>query len=107
LTCPQGYRYGDYMKTSEPVVGVRELRSRLSAYLREVVRGGTVTIGDRRRRPVARIVPITPAAGVELGERLAARGIARLGSGKPGGQRPVKPRRTRRNVADLVIEDRR
>jgi prevent-host-death family protein len=95
------------MRTAERIVGVRELRARLSGYLREVAKGGTVTIGDRRRQPVARLVPVKLAAGVERVRRLAERGMVQLGSGKPGGQRPVKPRPTRRTVADLVIEDRR
>ena len=33
------------------VIGVGELRTHMSAYLRAVARGETVTIGDRRRRP--------------------------------------------------------
>jgi prevent-host-death family protein len=39
------------MKQRPAVVGVRELRAHLSAYLRRVASGETVTIGDRRRRP--------------------------------------------------------
>ncbi|TMA99256.1 MAG: type II toxin-antitoxin system Phd/YefM family antitoxin, partial [Deltaproteobacteria bacterium] len=46
------------MDRRNQVVGVRALRARLSAYLRAVARGQTVTIGDRRRRPVARLVPV-------------------------------------------------
>jgi hypothetical protein len=34
------------------VIGVRELRAHLSAYLRAVARGETVTIGDRRHQPI-------------------------------------------------------
>ena len=37
-------------------VGVAQLKSRLSEYLRLVKRGGTVTVLDRDR-PVARLVP--------------------------------------------------
>lgn len=95
------------MSESKSVVGVRELRARLSAYLREVADGGTVTIGDRRRRPVARIIPVKESADRARVDKLAQRGLAQLGSGKPGAQRPVKPRRSRRRVSDLVIEDRR
>ncbi len=42
----------------EPMVGVRDLRARLSAYLRSVSRGASITIGNRRRQPVARLVPV-------------------------------------------------
>ncbi|MGH7634626.1 MAG: type II toxin-antitoxin system prevent-host-death family antitoxin [Thermoanaerobaculia bacterium] len=90
-----------------PVVGVRALRARLSAYLREVADGRTVTIGDRRRRPIARIIPVKASADLTRIEKLVQRGLAQAGAGKRGTQPPVKPRRTRRRVADLVIEDRR
>ncbi len=95
------------MDDAKPAIGVRELRARFSAYLREVAAGGTVTIGDRRRRPVARLVPIQESADVARVRRLAQRGLAQVGSGKPGTQHPVKPRRGRRTVGDLVIQDRR
>lgn len=95
------------MKATEPVVGVRELRARLSAFLREVADGSTVTIGDRQRRPIARLVPVRRADEISWIERLAERGVAQVGSGKPGANPPIKPRRTRRAVSDLVIEDRR
>lgn len=94
------------MRKPEPVVGVRELRARLSAYLRAVARGRTVTIGDRRRRPVARLVPAVPSADDEILERLAARGVIQRGIGKPGGARRVKLRKGRRLASDIVIADR-
>ncbi|MEO8604992.1 MAG: type II toxin-antitoxin system prevent-host-death family antitoxin [bacterium] len=95
------------MSGSTSVVGVRALRARLSAYLREVAAGGTVTIGDRRGRPVARLSPVRESADLARLLKLAQRGLVQVGSGKPGSQPPVKPRRGRRRVADLVIEDRR
>jgi prevent-host-death family protein len=88
------------------VVGVRDLRARLSAYLRDVSNGASITIGDRRRRPVARLVPISRSAESELLDRLADKGILRRGVGKPGLGRRVKPR-GRRLLSDVVIEDRR
>jgi prevent-host-death family protein len=95
------------MKSGEAIVGVREFRSRFSAYLREVARGGIVTIGDRRRNPVARLVPAARSRDATHLADLAGRGLVQLGSGKPGAHRPIKPRRPRRTVADIVIEDRR
>jgi prevent-host-death family protein len=89
-----------------PTVGVRELRARLSAYLRSVSNGATVTIRDRRRRPVARLVPIPRSPETEVLDRLAGQGALRRGVGKPGQGARVKSR-TRRLVSDLVIEDRR
>jgi prevent-host-death family protein len=95
------------MKQTERTVGVRELRTHLSAYLRAVARGETVTIGDRRRRPVARLIPVTRSPEADALERLAAAGVLQRGVGKPGRATRVKARRGRRPVSDLVQEDRR
>ncbi len=95
------------MRSREPVVGVRELRARLSAYLRGVRRGETVTIGDRHRQPIARLVPFQVSSDVDVLERLAVRGVVDLGVGKPRLRRPVKPRARARRTSDIVIEDRR
>ena len=90
-----------------PIVGVRELRARLSAYLRSVSRGASITIGNRRRQPVARLVPVTRSPETELLDRLAEGGSLRRGVGKPGRSPRVKPRKGRRLLSDIVIEDRR
>ena len=91
-----------------PVIGVRELRTHLSAYLRDVARGETVTIGDRRRQPIARLVPVERDAEEEHLERLARAGVVRLGVGpKPGGFAGVKPRPGSKLLSDIVIENRR
>ena len=52
-------------------VAVRELKKRLSAYLRSVSNGATITIRDRRRLPVARLVPVSKSPEGELLDRLA------------------------------------
>ena len=94
------------MEATGPVVGVRALKARLSAYLRDVTQGGAVTIGDRRRRPVARLVPFNQSADREVLDRLAARGVIQRGVGKPGRSPRVRPRPGRRRVSDLVVENR-
>ena len=87
---------------------MRELRAHLSAYLRAVGRGESVTIGDRRRRPIARLVPVDPDPVREHFERLASEGRIRLATGpKPGGFHGVKPRAGAKLVSDIVIENRR
>ena len=85
-------------------VGVRELKARLSEYLRRVRTGETIVITDHGR-PVGRIVP--------AGEPLAARlqGMVEAGSLAWSGQRlepivPVARVRGERGVADLLIEER-
>lgn len=88
------------------VVGVRQLRAQLSAHLRAVAAGATITIGDRRRRPVARLVPVTRSRDDAVLEKLAAAGAARLGAGRPGQARRVKPRRGARPLSDVVIDNR-
>jgi len=93
------------MKRS-PIVGVRELRTHLSAYLREVASGGTVILADRNKRPIARLVPAERDPDRETLEGRARRGSITMGKGKPE-VRPVSPRRTRRLVSDIVVEDRR
>jgi prevent-host-death family protein len=46
------------------VIGIRELRQQASRYLRDVERGETIEVTDRGR-PIARVVPIQPASGLE------------------------------------------
>jgi prevent-host-death family protein len=89
------------------IIGVRTLRARLSAHLRAVARGESVIIGDRRRRPVARLVPVERSPDDAALERLAARGALQRGVGKPGAAPPIKPRRKGGLVSDIVIRDRR
>ena len=89
------------------MVGVRDLRARLSAYLRSVSNGASITIRDRRRQPVARLVPIARSRESELLDRLADQGFLRRGIGKPGQGRRVKSRHPHRLLSDIVIEDRR
>jgi prevent-host-death family protein len=89
------------------VVGVREFRARLSAYLRAAAAGATITVGDRRRRPLARLVPVARSPDDEGLDRLASEGVLQRGQGKPGSGRPAKPRRKARLLSDIVIEQRR
>ncbi len=95
------------MEKPSTVVGVREFRTHLSAYLRAVAGGETVTIGDRRRQPIARLVPVERDPVREHLERLAREGRVTLPTGpKPGRFAGVKPRPGAKLVSDLVIEGR-
>jgi len=106
LTWSRERRYGDYMKPGHTIVGVRELRTRLSAYLRAVAQGRTIVIGDRRRRPIARLVPVARAADDEVLDRLAAHGVLQRAVGKPSAKPRVASRSRTRLVADVVNENR-
>lgn len=85
-------------------VGVRELKTRLSFYLRKVSKGSTVIVTDRGK-PVAELRP----AAEPPGSKLAA--MVSLGQVKWSGKRPAAtppPGTTRpgKSVADLVLSDR-
>lgn len=95
------------MKNSAGAIGVRALRTHLSAHLRTVARGHVVTISDRRRKPIARLVPIEQTPDTAVIDRLVADGIMQRASGKPGVQPPLKPKRRGRLLSAMVIEDRR
>ena len=92
-------------------VGVRELKNRLSEYLREVRRGESVLVTDRGEvvaefspPRLGAIDPRTPAALLAL----AKRGLVTLAS--PGDALTYKAlprsRRGRRNAAQLLDEER-
>lgn len=93
--------------SESPVVGVREFRARLSAYLRAAAAGHRIVVGDRRRRPLACLIAATPSAAAAALDRLAVAGVVQRGQGKPGSGRPAAPRRRGRLLSDIVIEQRR
>jgi len=89
----------------EQTVGVRELKARLSEYLRQVKQGRTVIITERGK-PVGRLVP----TGQSLEQRLQVMIDAGLAewNGKPlPPARPVAKLKGGKSIADLIIEDRR
>ena len=89
---------------TESVVSIRELKSRLSHYLRLTRQGESVVITDRGV-PIGRIVPI----GQNLEQRLAAMheaGISQWSGHKLGRRKPVAKLRGEKTVAQLLVEDR-
>jgi prevent-host-death family protein len=82
---------------------IRDLKANLSALIRRVRAGDTVTV-NVRNRPVARIVPIARGSGWET--LMQTPGITWKGgkpAGLPGGER--MPRGV--GLSDWVAEDRR
>lgn len=80
-------------------VSIAELKARLSHYVRIVHRGGSVTVLNRSE-PVARLVPVGPTP-----KRLSLR-PPKVGAPAPG-RVPLPPRlRTRRDVVELLLEER-
>lgn len=85
-------------------VGVRELKSRLSAYLSQVRKGERFVVTDRGR-PVAILSPAAETVSDLRLEAILRSGLAKWGGGKPrGSARP--PRSRGRSLADIVIEER-
>ena len=89
----------------ERSVAMRDLKSKLAAYIREVEAGKTILVTDHGRQ-VARIIPETIFSEQKLAA-LRATGTVnwsgrRLKKGKPG----VRVRGTG-SVSDIVIENRR
>jgi prevent-host-death family protein len=86
-------------------VGVKELKNRLSEYLRRVSQGEHVVITDRGR-PVATLAPIEESSAARAAWSLVMEGVASWNGGKPVGlANPPVPRKG--SVSDAVIEDRR
>lgn len=85
-------------------VGTRELKNRLSQYIRRVKAGETVVITERGK-PVGQIVPIQ----VDLASRLKA--LAEAGVVEWNGQalkryRPKAVNRSKQLLSTLIAEDR-
>jgi prevent-host-death family protein len=87
-------------------IGMRQLKSQLARYLRQVESGDSLTV-TVRNRPVAKVIPIRArdTDDEEALNSLAEKGLLRPSKRKP---RPVKHALKVRNVriADAVLEDR-
>ena len=88
----------------EMTVGVRELKARLSEYLREIKAGNTIIITEHGR-PVGRLIPSVQP----LAERVEAMRRAGLltwnGKKLPAGQ-PLAVLRRPQSLAELISEGR-
>jgi prevent-host-death family protein len=89
---------------AEVTVGVRELKARLSSYLKQVKAGATLVITERGR-PVGRIVPVKPAVEARVRE-LSQAGLAAWSGRKLAPIAPVARTRGSQMIADLLLEDR-
>lgn len=84
--------------------GIRELKARLSTFLRQVKAGGTVVITERGK-PIGRIVPISQPLEDRL-EQLSQAGLITWSGMKLAHHDPVVQAEGGRTVAELVLEDR-
>lgn len=85
-------------------VGVRELKARLSAYLRQVKAGGTVLITERGE-PIGRIVPLSLPTEAQL-DALKQAGVIAWSGEKLPPLAPVAQAKGDWTVAELLLEDR-
>lgn len=87
------------------VAGVRELKNRLSHYLREVKRGRSITITERGET-IAILIPANHSPDLTVMRELAQRGVGSWKGGKPtGASRPVVIRG--KTLSEIILEDRR
>lgn len=93
-------------------VSVRDLKAKLSRYLKEVHAGQNVVVTSRGR-PVARLLAVSEEAaekpsGDELLRRLKLIPGVRLGTGgKPlGAKSPMRIRPGHKSLARIVLDDR-
>ena len=94
---------------AQSLVSIRELKSRLSHYLRLTRNGESVVITDRGV-PVGRIVPMgQDPSGPDLAARLAAMretGLAQWSGNKLRRRSPVARASGKKTVAQLLVDDR-
>ena len=85
--------------------GIKELKNRLSDYLREVKKGQKILVTERKRA-IATIVPMDRTEEDSKLISLVKEGFATWKGGKPTGSlRPVKIKG--KTISAIVLEDRR
>ena len=89
---------------TQTTVGIRELKSRLSHYLRQVKGGATLLITERGR-PIGRIVPANLPTEDRLQTMIEAGLVSWSGRSLPS-TTPVATTRGQQAVADLLLENR-
>lgn len=91
---------------NETRVGTRELKSRLSEYLRRVKAGQTVVVTERGK-VIGQIVPVAPTLEERL-RALADAGFLEWSKNKK--RKPYQPKIINRSdhlISDIVVADRR
>ncbi len=85
-------------------VGIRDLKAKLSQYIRQVKSGETVIITEWGK-PVGRIIPIETSLDAKM-ETLINTGFAVWNGGKLTAVAPVAKIEGAKTVAQLLLEDR-
>ena len=85
-------------------VGARELKSKLSEYLRRVKAGETIIVTERGKT-IGQIVPAQPTLEKRL-KGLTESGLTEWDGRKYQPKKPAVRNRSRKQLSDLVIENR-
>jgi len=89
---------------TEMTVGIRQLKAHLSAYMRQVKAGATLTVTERGK-PIGHIVPLSPSPEARVAE-LAQAGMVTWSGHRLAPLAPLARSKGSRTVADLLLEDR-
>ena len=85
-------------------VGTRELKSKLSEYMRRVKSGQTIVVTEHGK-PIGQIIPVK-ASVEERMQAMVAAGLAEWDGHKLKPYKPVATNRGKGQVSDQVVEDR-
>ena len=89
---------------NETRVGTRELKNKLSEYLRRVKAGETIIVTDHGKT-IGHIVPVQPSVEQRIQSMVAA-GQAEWNGQKIKPHIPVAKNKGDRTLTDLIVEDR-
>ena len=89
---------------NEMRVGTRELKNKLSEYMRRVKSGQTIVVTEHGK-PIGQIVPVKASVEERLHAMVDA-GLAEWNGQKLKPHKPVAVNRGKGQISDLVIEDR-
>lgn len=85
-------------------VGIRELKSNISKYMREVKKGVPITITEHGK-PIGQIIPILDQQNSRLLEMIA-QGYAEWGGQKLADRDPVGYNTGTKQISEIIEEDR-
>jgi len=85
-------------------VGTRELKSKLSEYMRRVKSGETILVTEHGK-PIGQIIPVKPTIQEKL-QIVVDAGLADWNGKKVKLGEPAAINRSAKQISDLVVEDR-
>ena len=89
---------------SELTVGVRDLKARLSEYLRQVKQGGVIVITEHGV-PIGKIIPQSETLEEKM-KRLSTSGRYNWAGKKMAVHAPIAENKSQYLISDLISEDR-